>query len=215
MHSYSEQVSANGYLKFGANLCLNNDLDCNDYGSGSGSRSNYNYNYDYYYYSYYQDYTVGLNHIPSLFPNELRSAVAPFWADVDITNRAGVGAVRFEVHEDAFASDFLAEVSNFITEETGSSFMGQWMLLVEWSGVPAFHQSFDLVCQSAISVRTYVRMYVCMYVCVCVCVCMYACMHVCVCVCVHTYVLSSKNAATCIWLPLHLICTYCLSRRGD
>ena len=74
---------------------------------------------------------------PSLFPLEHDFIVAPFWSDVDIST--GVGQIRYEVHTtSSVGSTFLSNVSQFIEEQTNTSFTGQWMLLVEWEEVPQF-----------------------------------------------------------------------------
>lgn len=67
---------------------------------------------------------------PSLFPKELRFAVAPFWAPIDIdVNNA---QVFYEVHTNTTAN---RAVSDFISRETQTVFVGRWALLVEWREV--------------------------------------------------------------------------------
>lgn len=92
----------------------------------------------------YADCSTDVDHTPSLFPQELNFTVAPFWADIDITI-GEIGRVYYEVHVGFNESILLDEVSNFISTETGTPFVGEWMLLVEWRNVPAFFQSYELV----------------------------------------------------------------------
>ena len=83
--------------------------------------------------------SFGRSHIdfsPELFPEEGRFLVAPFWADVDVSN--GVGYIRYEVHTTSSSSRVLSDVSDFIHDMTGSQFTGRWMLVAEWSDVPQF-----------------------------------------------------------------------------
>ncbi len=76
---------------------------------------------------------IDIDFTPSLFPEELPFSVAPFWADIDISSG---GEIRYEVHTSASNTSFLATVSSFITAETESVFMGEWMLVAEWREVP-------------------------------------------------------------------------------
>lgn len=79
---------------------------------------------------------------PSLFPSELSFAVAPFWADVDISN--GVGEIRYEVHN-ASSDPVIAEVSAFVSQQQQTVFQGEWLLVAEWRDVPEFGENTSLV----------------------------------------------------------------------
>ena len=85
----------------------------------------------------YVDYT------PERFPIGEQFLVAPFWADIDVSN--GVGDIRYEVHTTSSASSFLTDVSDFISNETRSQFTGHWMLLAEWRDVPQYRAPLNLV----------------------------------------------------------------------
>ena len=87
--------------------------------------------------------TSYIDFIPQLFPEGRQFLVAPFWADIDVSR--GVGDIRYEVHTTSSSGSFLTDVSDFISNVTGSQFTGHWMLLVEWNDVPHFGTSLDLV----------------------------------------------------------------------
>lgn len=74
------------------------------------------------------------SHTPHFFPlaNYL---VAPFWADIDITN--GVGEVSYEVNDDS-QSESLSWVSTYISQQQQINFTGTWMLLAKWKDVPKY-----------------------------------------------------------------------------
>ncbi len=78
---------------------------------------------------------------PELFPGP-DFLVAPFWADLDISN--GVGSISYEVHTETDDTTLLADVSNFIRNITGSQFGGRWMLLAEWRNAPQYSGFPDL-----------------------------------------------------------------------
>ncbi len=65
-------------------------------------------------------------------PLGTRFVVFPFWYFGDISR--GVGSVRYEVHTGT--TNFITSVSNFISSERGTQFVGTWMLLVEWNNIP-------------------------------------------------------------------------------
>ena len=72
--------------------------------------------------------------IPQLFPQFSRYLVAPFWADVDITT--GVGNISYQVY--STGSPLLDTVNTIISDEENINFIGHWMLVAEWDGVPGY-----------------------------------------------------------------------------
>ena len=84
-----------------------------------------------------------IEYTPELFPEGGQLLVAPFWADIDVTR--GVGDIRYEVHTTSSAGGFLTNVSDFISNVTGSQFTGHWMLLAEWKDVPQYATPLTLV----------------------------------------------------------------------
>lgn len=71
--------------------------------------------------------------------------MAPFWADADPNNTAGIGEVSYEVHSNSNGGDLLANVSEFISEKEGVQFSGVWMLVADWSDLPEFNRTTNLV----------------------------------------------------------------------
>ena len=64
--------------------------------------------------------------------------VAPYWSNID-TRRAG--SVRYETYRrgDSEASDQqMGLVTDFLGDEEGVDFVGEWMLLASWDGVHPF-----------------------------------------------------------------------------
>ncbi len=65
--------------------------------------------------------------------------IAPYWSDNDI--RAS-GSVRYEkytsTHQLLAVRAKLAEVSELISNVTGTAFSGAWMFLVEWDNCSSF-----------------------------------------------------------------------------
>jgi fibulin 1/2 len=58
--------------------------------------------------------------------------VAPFWSDNDIRT---YGSVCYEVFDQSSDSLIIEDVSEYISDQTGSDFEGTWMLLAEWNEV--------------------------------------------------------------------------------
>lgn len=81
-------------------------------------------------------------HQPFLFPSPFtiissQYLVAPFWSDVDIRTE---GTISYEVHSignDA-SEAILSTVSGFISNYTGDSFNGSWLLVALWDSVHEF-----------------------------------------------------------------------------
>ena len=76
-----------------------------------------------------------------LFPVDSRYLVAPFWDDVDISN--GVGDISYQVY--STGSPPLDTVNTIISDEENINFIGHWMIVAEWDGVPAYSGSFTQV----------------------------------------------------------------------
>lgn len=72
---------------------------------------------------------------PQSFPS-IPNLVAPFWADIDITNTPG--QILYEVHETNASFFQLARVSAFISTQLGISFDGSWMLVAQYNNVLPF-----------------------------------------------------------------------------
>ncbi len=72
--------------------------------------------------------------------------VAPFWANVDISNR--VGDVSYEVHSSDISPEYINIVSSFISQQEQVQFNGRWMLLAEWNSVPQLGESVAAVSNS-------------------------------------------------------------------
>ena len=70
-----------------------------------------------------------------LFPVDSRYLVAPFWDDIDISE--GVGDISYQVY--STGSPPLDTVNTIISDEENINFIGHWMIVAEWDGVPA-HQ---------------------------------------------------------------------------
>ncbi len=72
--------------------------------------------------------------------------IAPYWSDNDI-RLSGHGFVRYEeypsTHPHPSVGAKLKEVSEFVSNETGTVFSGVWMLLVEWNNCPPFPAGFS------------------------------------------------------------------------
>ena len=81
---------------------------------------------------------------PQLFSSTFSDAylVAPYWASNDISNR--VGNISYEVHS---STDYVIQVSTFISQQQQVQFNGSWMLLAEWNNVPQFNGS-NKVCDA-------------------------------------------------------------------
>ena len=73
--------------------------------------------------------TPGMGFYPDIMTNS-DYIIAPFWSDNDI--RGPERKVLYEVHTTLVNSEHLVEVSQFIRNETGTTFRGEWMLFVEW-----------------------------------------------------------------------------------
>lgn len=79
---------------------------------------------------------------PQAFPGTSSSVsnaylVAPFWEDVDIRN---AGNIYYETHDanNSRSSELLAQVSGFVSNQTGTSFSGTWMTVAFWDQVHPF-----------------------------------------------------------------------------
>ena len=85
------------------------------------------------------------DYTPSLFPEEHEYFIAPYWADVDISN---AGRISYEVHttrNGGTSSVLLSQVNGFISEREDNLFVGDWMLVVEWNQVPQVLGSISVV----------------------------------------------------------------------
>ena len=76
---------------------------------------------------------------PQVFPGTSSSIsnaylIAPFWEDVDIRN---AGDIYYETHDvnNSRSSELLAQVSGFVSNQTGTSFSGTWMAVAFWDQV--------------------------------------------------------------------------------
>ena len=62
--------------------------------------------------------------------------MAPFWDDVDIRQ---AGNIFYESHNSFTGNEaslnLIAQVSQYISGETGESFFGSWLLVVQWDQV--------------------------------------------------------------------------------
>ena len=76
-----------------------------------------------------------------LFPVDSQYLVAPFWEDVDTSG--GVGNISYQVY--STGSPLLDTVNTIISDEENINFIGHWMLVAEWDGVPEFLASPNLV----------------------------------------------------------------------
>ena len=79
-------------------------------------------------------------HSPSLFPNTFNYLVAPFWADIDITEPDG-GEIYYQVHSrgsNSVSDELLDEVSVFVSNSQQTVFNGSWMLVATWDQVKAY-----------------------------------------------------------------------------
>ena len=82
---------------------------------------------------------------PQLFSpsSPLAYIVAPFWANNDISNR--VGNITYEVHTTETSPSYITLVSSFISQQQQVKFIGNWMLVAHWNGVPQFGGSLAAV----------------------------------------------------------------------
>lgn len=71
---------------------------------------------------------------PTLFPEEHTFLVAPYWANIDISN--GAGEIPYEVFNSS--DSVLSQVSWFISGHEDVDFEGRWALIAEWRRVPEF-----------------------------------------------------------------------------
>ena len=102
-------------------------------------------NYDNYLKPCYQINTNGIlsmeesftDSFPSFFPFTSLYLVAPFWADVDISQK--VGNISYQVY--STGSPLLDTVNTIISDEENINFLGHWMLVAEWDDVPPY--SYD------------------------------------------------------------------------
>ena len=78
-----------------------------------------------------------------LFPVGSRYLVAPFWDDINIAAENGVGDISYQVY--STGSPLLDTVNTIISDEENINFIGHWMLVAEWDGVPEFGSSTDKV----------------------------------------------------------------------
>lgn len=76
---------------------------------------------------------------PQAFPGTSSSVsnaylIAPFWEDVDISS---AGDIYYETHDanNSRSSELLAQVSEFVSNQTGTSFSGTWMTVAFWDQV--------------------------------------------------------------------------------
>ena len=74
--------------------------------------------------------------IPFLFDGNTLPLVAPFFADIDISN--GVGQINYEVHTDDISDSLLSQVNSLISDHAGTEFNGRWMLVATWDQVPPY-----------------------------------------------------------------------------
>ena len=81
------------------------------------------------------------DYFPELFPYYSEYLVAPFWDDVDISG--GVGDISYQVY--STGSPLLDTVNTIISDEENINFIGHWMLVAEWDGVPAYSGSSNQV----------------------------------------------------------------------
>ena len=87
---------------------------------------------------------MGTNYIQynnQLFPNGSHYLVAPFWDDVDISR--GVGTISYQVY--STGRPLLDTVNTIISDEENMNFIGHWMIVAEWDGVPEYGGSFTQV----------------------------------------------------------------------
>ena len=70
-------------------------------------------------------------YIPLFLPGPSTNLlVAPYFADIDTTNRGSVKYTQFTTSDSQMNT-----VSSFIRSETGDSFYGTRMMVAEWNGV--------------------------------------------------------------------------------
>ena len=74
-----------------------------------------------------------------LFPISGEYLVAPLWADVNIA--VGVGSIQYEVY--SRGDSMLETVNMFIQQEESFDFVGSWMLVAKWDGVPRYGGSTE------------------------------------------------------------------------
>ena len=79
---------------------------------------------------------VNFTDIWGLFPYDSLYLVAPFWANVDI-EEGGVGNISYQVY--STGSPLLDTVNTIISDEESINFIGHWMLVAEWNGVPEYN----------------------------------------------------------------------------
>ena len=82
-----------------------------------------------------------LEYIPQLFPYDSLYLVALFWADIDISE--GVGVISYQVY--SIGSPLLDTVNTIISDEENMNFIGHWMIVAEWDGVPEYGGLFTQV----------------------------------------------------------------------
>ena len=79
--------------------------------------------------------------------------VAPFWDDANV---ARGGSIFYEIHSctsfNARSLELLQQVSSFISDVEGVSFLGSWMLVGMWEDVPEFFFFLHPLFASSVSV---------------------------------------------------------------
>ncbi len=70
--------------------------------------------------------------------------IAPYWSDNDIRLSGAVRYVEYtSTHQIPAVRAKLAEVSELLSDATGSVFSGVWMFLAEWSNCSSFQAGSD------------------------------------------------------------------------
>ena len=87
--------------------------------------------------------TTGLFFFPQTFTiNSADYIVAPYWSDANVVLG---GSIFYEIHSctsfNARSLELLQQVSSFISDVEGVSFLGSWMLVGMWEDLPSFASS--------------------------------------------------------------------------
>ena len=70
--------------------------------------------------------------------NTPQPLVAPFFADIDITEGGFIG---YEIHTDSTSPSLLSQVNSLISDRTATEFYGAWLLVATWDHVPPYGDS--------------------------------------------------------------------------
>ena len=62
--------------------------------------------------------------------------MAPFFSDIDITS--GIGEIDYEIHTGISSESILSQVSSLISQRAQTEFIGKWLLVATYDGVPPF-----------------------------------------------------------------------------